>query len=339
MKRMKKTEFRALAVQEVVDLLRRPAPTLILFHTRPDADAVGSAFALSLWMRAMGSETYCICADEVPQHLAFLTKDLQESVLIDTVPPHLSNARIVSVDTASPGQVGALFEHVRDRITLMIDHHGMGVPYADHLIMPHAASCGEIVFDLIAVSGVDVSQKVSELLYAAIASDTGGFRYSNTTEGTHLRAAALLRSGIDTASLCRQLFETKQLANLRAEKAAFERLHFYDEGKVAILTFPYEMQQALGLAEENLGTLIDVARFVAGVEVAAAIRGTKEGSFRASLRANVDFDVAAVAACYGGGGHVRAAGATLTAVTIEQAEEMLLDTIMERRGNTHVSTV
>ncbi|MBQ8351438.1 MAG: bifunctional oligoribonuclease/PAP phosphatase NrnA [Clostridia bacterium] len=335
---MKKTEFRALSVQEVVELLRQPAPTLVLFHARPDADAVGSAFALSLWLRAMGSEAYCVCADEVPQHLAFLTKGLQESVLVDTVPAHLVDARVVSVDTASPGQVGALFERYGERFLLMIDHHGTGTPYADHLVLPKAASCGEIVFDLIAASGVDVPPRVSELLYAAIASDTGGFRYSNTTEGTHLRAAALLRSGIDAASLCRQLFETKQLANLRAEKAGFERLHFYDGGRVAILTFPYELQQSMGLAEENLGTLIDVARCVAGVEVAAAIRGTKEGSFRASLRANVDFDVAAVAACFGGGGHVRAAGATLTADTIEQAEQMLYDTIMGRRGTTHGET-
>ncbi len=334
---MEKTEFRALTVAEVVERLKNPAPTLVCFHTRPDGDAVGSAFALALWLRTMGSEVYCVSADEVPQYLAFLTEDLQKSVLAESIPAGFENARIVTVDTASPAQMGALFERFGDRVSLMIDHHGSGTPYADYLVVPHAAACGEVVFDLIAASGADVSQRTAELLYAAIASDTGCFRHANVNAATHLHAAALVGQGIDIAALNQQLFETKLYGNLKAEKAGFDRLHFYANGQVAILTFPYALQQELGLAEENLSTLIDVARCVAGVKVAASVRGTADGKFRASLRSNIDFDVAAVAAQFGGGGHVRAAGATLTADSIEAAEIMIRDAILTTKaGAFHV---
>ena len=324
-----RTDFRALTVTETVERLREPAPTLICFHARPDGDAVGSAFALSLWLSAMGSECYCVSADEVPQYLSFLIAGLQESVLPESIKTGFENARVVTVDTASPAQMGRLFDLFGERVCLMIDHHGTGTPYADHLIVPEAAACGEVIFDLIAASGVDVPSRVSELLYAAIASDTGCFRYSNVKESTHLHAAALVAQGIDTAEINRKLFESRSYQSLKAEKAGFERLRFFENGKIAIITFPYALHKELDVREEHLGTLIDVARCVAGVEIAAAIRETATGDFRVSLRANAHFDVAAVAARFGGGGHVRAAGATLVADSMAQAEDMLLAALCE----------
>lgn len=329
---MGKTDFRALCLNEVVEILKEPAPTLILFHARPDGDAVGSAFALSLWLGARGSRCYCVSADEVPQYLSFLTKGLQESVLPESIPSGFENARIVTVDTASPAQLGSLFDRFGDRVLLMIDHHGTGTPYADHLIDPHAAACGELVFDLIAASGTDVPREAAELLYAAISSDTGCFRYSNVNENTHLHAAALVKEGIDAARINRMLFETRSYEGLKAEKAGFERLRFYGDGKLAIITFPFALQCELGVREEHLSTLIDVARCVRGVEVAAAIRGTRDGNFRVSLRANVEIDVAQIAAGFGGGGHPRAAGATLAASSVEEAEAMVRDAVLSKIG-------
>ncbi|MBE6595843.1 MAG: hypothetical protein E7644_08605, partial [Ruminococcaceae bacterium] len=142
-------DFRALTAAEVIEHLRHPAPTLILLHKRPDADAVGSALALRLWLEAMGSNAYCICADELPEHLAFLGAGLQESLLQDSVPAGFEGARVVAVDTASPAQAGELFPMLEGRVQLMIDHHGSGTPFTDHYIRPEAAASGEIVLELI----------------------------------------------------------------------------------------------------------------------------------------------------------------------------------------------
>jgi len=251
-------------------------------------------------------------------------------VLAVNIPSRFEGARVITVDTASPAQLGSLAELFLDRVLLMIDHHESGVPYADHLILPHAAASGEIVLSLIRASGVSVALRTYELLYAAISSDTGCFRYSNTTPDTHRSAAMLLEMGIDTAEINRQLFEAKSFDMLRAERAGFDRLHLYCDGRVGIITFPLALRESLGVKDEHLATLIDVARAVRGVEVAVSLRETSQGSpIRASFRSNIDFDVAAVAAKFGGGGHLRAAGASIGVSSVEEAEELVRLVISE----------
>ncbi len=324
-------ELRAFDLGEALALLSKPAPTLVCCHARPDADCLGSAFALALWLSLTGSPARVVCADEIPERLRFLVGDLQESILPESVPAAFADARVVSVDTSAPSQMDRLFPLYGERIVLMIDHHGKGEPYGDYLIAPTAA-CAEIVQDLIAASGVDMPLKTAELLYAGISSDTGCFRYSNVTRDTHLHAAALIDTGIDAAEINRKLFEVKSASQMRAEHAGFERLSLYREGRVALITFPLALRVELGLADEHLGTLIDVARAVSGVMVAASLRETGQGVYRASLRANADLDVAAVAATLGGGGHKRAAGVTIYADTMDEAAAKLLAAIGDMGG-------
>ena len=321
-------DFRALTPREALKRLLVPQPTVILFHVNPDADAIGSAFSLAEFLIATGSPAYCLCADEIPTRLRFLTNGLQDSVLAESLPASFADARVISVDTASPAQLGGLWEAFGERISMMIDHHAHGTPYADHLIVPTAAAAGEIIFDLIAESGVDVPPVCATLLYAAISSDTGGFRYSNVTHETHLRAAVLVQCGIDIAEISRLLFETKSMDILRAERVGLANLSLYDDGRIAVITISHREMTEEGLLPEHLSTLVDMARSVAGVEVAVAIRQpTAEGVFRVSTRANVDFDVAAVCATFGGGGHTRAAGATVRAADIDKARDMVLAAI------------
>lgn len=326
-------DHRKLTMQEVLGRLLKPAPTCILFHVNPDADAVGSAFALAAFLKAQGSDCYCVCANEVPERLQFLSNGMQKSVLPASIPAEFENARIITVDTASPAQLGALYELYGDHISLMIDHHGKGTPYADNLIVPEAAACGEIIFDLIAESGKEAPEACASLLYAAISSDTGGFRYSNTTKDTHLRVATLVEGGVDVAEISRKLFETKSMQILRAEQLALERLRLYENGRIAIAAISYDDKQFNKLDDEHLSTVVDVARSVAGVAVAVAIRQPgKDGTFRVSMRANEDIDVSDICAVWGGGGHKRAAGATMTAAGIADAEAKVLAEIVAKIG-------
>jgi len=322
-------DFRELDFEQVLEQLLIPRPTCVLFHVHPDADAIGSAFALAAFLRSVGSPAYCLCADEIPQRLRFLTDGLQDSVLPESLPPSFTDFRVISVDTASPAQMGALYETYGDKVSLMIDHHEMGEPYADHLICPDAAACGEIIFDLLAASGKEVPESCARLLYAAISADTGGFRYSNVTKETHLRAAALVESGIDVAEISHQLFGIKSLAVLRAERLGFEKLRLFEGGKIGIAAISFEDKKFNKLQDEHLSTMVDMVRSVEGVEIAVAIRQpTQERSFRVSMRANIDFDVAAVCATFGGGGHRRAAGATLVAKDTDEAERLVLNAIL-----------
>lgn len=326
------TAFRTLEFEEIVSYLEQPADTLILFHRNPDADAVGSAFALKKVLADLGSRAWCVSCDEVPLRLRFLMNGEQESTLSESIPSDFSVSRVISVDSASPAQLGSLYELYGEKIDLMIDHHGMGEIYADHYIRPQAAATGEIMFDLVKQLATEERVAITDALctdlYAAISADTGGFQYSNVTSDTHLRAAELLASGIDCAEINHRLFEAKSLEQLRAESAGISNLHLFEDSKIAVITFPYALKAALGLDDEHLGTLVDVARSLMGVKIAVAIRQpSTEGAFRVSVRSSCSYDVSALCAKFDGGGHKKAAGCTVYAADVDEAMQKFVSQI------------
>ena len=326
------SEFRSLSMEEVCDLLATPANTLVLFHRNPDADAVGSAFALKKILTDLGSCAWCVCSDELPERLRFLADDEQESVLPASIPVQMSVERIISVDTASPAQMGDLNAIYGDHVDLMIDHHEMGERYANHYVVDDAAATGEIMFDLVkhfATEGrVTITDRLCTRLYAAISADTGGFRFSNVTSQTHKRAAELVASGIDCAEINHRLFDCNSMERLRATAAGISNLHQFADGKVAVVTFPYALKVALGLSDTDLDGLVEIARSLMGVCVAVAIRQpSAEGIFRVSMRSSCTYDVASLCARFDGGGHKKAAGCTLHAADMEEAMNKIVSAI------------
>lgn len=320
-------------LDELIETLEAPADTLIIFHRNPDADAVGSAFALQRVLEQLGSSTRCICCDEVPENLQFLMNDVQESVLSDAVLADFAPARIITVDTASLSQMGDLASLFGERVDLMIDHHKSDVPYGkESYIREGAAATAEIIFDIIkrlaSEERIVIDEKMCIDLYAAISADTGCFRYSNVTPKTHLRAAELVASGIDCADINRHLFENKSLERLRAQSAAISNMEVFADGKIAVVTFPYALKAGLGLDDDDLGALVDIPRSLSGVEVALCIRQPlPEGKFRVSARSNGEYDVGALCRKFDGGGHAKAAGCTLTATDIGEAMHRIVSAI------------
>jgi phosphoesterase RecJ-like protein len=137
--------FASLSHNDVAERLLCAKSVLILFHVNPDGDAVGSAFALRQALVSLGKSAWCISACQIPERLLFASEDAQDDVLIDSIPEDFEPDLTVSVDTASPSQLGALYEIYKDKIDIMIDHHGKGTPYADNLVCPEASSCGEVL--------------------------------------------------------------------------------------------------------------------------------------------------------------------------------------------------
>ena len=325
--------FQKLSLSDVCDRLTEKKNTLILFHVRPDGDAVGSALAMKLLLEAAGSRAWCLCGNEIPQRLAFLGEGVQSSALFEAIPKDFDIERVISVDTASSAQLGELYERFDGKIDIMIDHHAKGEPYADYFVAPDAAAAGEIVFDIsreMLKRGAikEIPEKMDFCLYTAISSDTGCFKYSNVTPKTHICSAELLKSGIDTAQINRLLFDSKSMEVLAVEKAGFDTLKMFHNGKIAVVFFTYQMKQNLGVLDEHLETLIDVARSVEGVDVAVAIRQPgPEKTFRVSTRSSTSVDVSAVCAYFGGGGHIRAAGCTIVADCIEHVADLVITEI------------
>ena len=331
-------DFKEYQLDEVCDLLAEKKNTLIIFHVRPDADAIGASFALKLILEAMGSKVLCTCESEIPSRLAFLTEKHQRSAKFENMNSSFEFERVITVDTASPSQLGNLQKLFENNIDLMIDHHESGMKYADYYVRSDFAASGEIVYEiaqrLIKRGELDaIPRDAYDLIYAALSSDTGCFKYSNVSAHTHLCAAELIRVGVDTAEINHRLFDCKSEKMLAAEAAGFQNIKFYNNRKIAAVLFPYDLKKELELEDEHLETLVDVARAVDGVKIAISVRqSTAYRSFRISLRSSCSFDVSVIAKHFSGGGHTKAAACTIEADSIEFATRLVVDEILRRWG-------
>lgn len=318
------SEYKALTAKEAASRLLALEKPLVVMHTNPDGDTVGSGIALVRVLRALGKDAFFACALDIPERLSFLVGGEER------VSENLENYEAVAVDVASPKQLGELEGRISP--VLMIDHHEVGIPFADSYIIPGASSAAEVLLsvvdELISIGKLTLTPEIASPIYAGISSDTGGFLFSNATAGTMRCAARLIESGVNSAEINHSLFHSKSRGQIAAEGFAAANMKVTDDGEIAYLTVSKNDRESLGLPHGSFDTAIDIVRSLRGVKIAVVIKETDSGGFKASLR-SVGADVASVAKSFGGGGHIRAAGCTVDAPSIEAAAEILLKKLKE----------
>lgn len=305
---------------ELINTLKDPIfdRVLVACHRSPDGDATGSAHALAYALRKMGRQARVYCPDPFGKEFSYISD--AEAPLSDFEPAHF-----VTVDVASPDMLcGAPFG---EKLDAVIDHHrinGMTAPikYVD----PDSASCGEILIRLVDALGVEWDSYLACALYTAVATDTGCFRYSNTTEETFLAAAKLSRyvQKGDFYRINKLMFETKSRLRLALEADAANRVALSQDGRIAYLGVSLARQKELGADYRELDTMINVIRQLEGVEVAIVAKERESGVFKVSVRSEAVFDASRFCAVFGGGGHVAAAGCT-----VEGKEEEVLSALLD----------
>ena len=310
-------EIRALSRDEMLKALTGLRSPAVMPHRNPDGDAIGSAVATVLYLRERGIDATLLSPDGIPARLAFLA----EGVPMTEGTPR----EIVTVDVASLAQAGAgaaLLEGAD--LVLAIDHHALCTPFSLHYIRPEASAVGEVLYDLFTEGGATaLTPEVATPLYAAIASDTGSFRFRNVTPATLRVTAALLECGVDAPEISRRLFDIRTERELRAMAYAVVGTRSYYDGRLAVLPIsPADLRDA-GCEASDFDAVIDLVRTRAGVEVAAVIRERRDGTVRLSLR-TMGADAASLCAAFGGGGHRVAAGCTLPAKTAAEGLELFL---------------
>jgi len=318
-------EFKRLTAKECAERILRIENPLILMHARPDGDTVGSGIALCEIFKALGKNPVYLSEDSIPKRLEFLVAE-------NELASETYGKEIVAVDIASPQQAGEILQKLQAPC-LMIDHHEFGVPFADFYTVPGLSSAGEAVFnvaiELEKMGKLTVTQKIAYPIYAAISSDTACFRYSSASDATYEKAAMLINTGIDFSDINHKLFNCKLPEQVKAEGFVSSKIRTAFDGKVAYAEISLREREALGVDFEFFETAVDVVRSLIGVEIAFVIKEKNEGEFRASLR-STGANVAAIAAEHGGGGHVRAAGCSPKAKTVEEASEMILNSIKNK---------
>lgn len=320
-KESESARYKSLDIATTCDRIEAAQHPVLIMHSRPDGDTLGSAVALAKIFGLMGKRAICICPDSLPKRLLFLGEEFfTENYTITTT------NTLITVDVASPTQMGGLSSAMP--IYMMIDHHDVRLPIADSLVMADAAACGEIIFDiakeLIRRGKIDkITPSIADSLFAAISSDTGCFKYANVTPKTHRTAAELIECGAHADEINHLLFDSKDIKQLKAESIALNNLEVYEDGKIAITTVTHSEKENAGIESEYFETAIDIVRSLRGVEIAMTIKENSKGEYKVSLR-SCGFNVAKIAEQFGGGGHVRASGCTITAESMDEAKKKLL---------------
>lgn len=289
----------------------------IVTHRRPDGDTIGSAAVLCRGLRQLGKTAHVLVNPEITEKYIHLHEGLTKAV------PEEGDT-IVSVDVASPNMLPEVFQPLKDRITLRIDHHCSATPFTpDELVDADAAACGEIIYDILLELGICLDIPMANALYTAVSTDTGCFRYANTTASTLTVAAACAKVSPELFQINQALFDTNSLGRLRLQGWLVEHALFLQGGKIVICALPLEVERQMNLTEDDLENISGFPRSIAGVKIAATLRQEPSGIVKMSVRAVPGCDASAICAKFGGGGHKGAAGASLD-LPLEKAVEAVV---------------
>jgi phosphoesterase RecJ-like protein len=307
-------DSRSFTLRRVAQRLLGVRRVVLTTHVNSDGDGCGSEAAAAAWLEENGVEATIVNPTEFPQTFRFLLH--RQDVVAELGTPEADAAidaadLFLVLDTAEPQRVGDLAPRLPRERTLVVDHHPAGREVVGDTAVqdPSASATGEMVYDLIRAAGGEVPAASALGAYVALVSDTGSFRYSNTTPRTHAVAADLLGRGIDPEVVYRRLFATAPLRRLELLREALSTLSFDEEVGLAWMIVTREIADRLNADGEDFDGLIEHARSIAGTEVALLFRETEEGKTKISFRSNGHADVNRMARKFGGGGHVKAAGA------------------------------
>lgn len=293
-----------LTFEQCAQWLRDRDDFLIINHCNPDGDALCSAAALCRGLRAMGKTAWVLENPETPERYA------------DRVREYLAGGGyeprwIISTDLADENIIQRNASDLKGKIDLAIDHHPSNTGYAAQgLVMPRYASCGEIIYALLCLLCGGIDEETAALLYIAVTTDTGCFRYKNTTPDTLRTGAALLEAGAPI-DLNRTLFMKKKRSRLALESMIIDGLDFFMDGEAVIGVITAEMLEKSGATDDDMDDIASVCGQVQGVETSITVRQNAAEQWKISVRTGQYANANRICAEFGGGGHGMASGATI----------------------------
>ncbi len=311
------------ALEELKSFVAGEREFLITAHIDPDGDAVGSCLGLKLALDQLGKESGVVLDSPLPAGLAFLPS-------AETIrrPEDVSKryAAAFVLDSSSPDRTGTVLARClapSARIAV-IDHHWGNAGFGDvRLVKPEASATAELVCDLIELLGVPISPEMAECLYTGILSDTGGFRYANTSARTLRVAAGLVERGARASRVAEELYATKTGSSLRILGLALASLETRSEGMIGAMTISQAMFDSAGAKPEDADGIVQYAKSLIGARVGVLVQEVAPNEIRASLRSDGTVDVNQVASEFGGGGHRNAAGLRVRGDLMEVRQAIL----------------
>ncbi|MBP1547430.1 MAG: bifunctional oligoribonuclease/PAP phosphatase NrnA [Oscillospiraceae bacterium] len=314
----------SITIADAAGFLKKNDNYYILTHMNPDGDAMGSGFGLCHSLRAMGKKANVLCSDPFPKRYGFLYEGYE--------PMKFTPQTIVTVDLADTGLFGRELQVYGEYVDLAIDHHISNTGYAAKLLLDaNAAAACEVIYQVLKEGNMPINKQIAQCLYTGIATDSGCFRYENTTPKTHMITAEIMGYGIPYARLNRQLFEIKSKARFMVEQYVINNVETYLDNKCAIIAVTADTVKETGLAQEELEGIASIPMQLEGIEIGVTIKEKEPKKYKVSMRSAENVNVSDICGKLGGGGHMRAAGCTVEG-DLSQVKLKLLSVIAPAMG-------
>ncbi len=309
-------------VREAAQLLKNHDNIIILVHSNPDGDTLGCGYALQRALRKAGKKAEVLRPLNTGKKYNYLFDDQEKE---DFEPEF-----IVSVDVADVKLLDAdVREKYGDKINLAIDHHPSNCVSCEKLLLEDtAAAACEIIYKVLVEMGTEFDKKIADCLYTGISTDTGCFRYSNTSAQTYRFAADLVEHGADGALINRIMFDTKTKSYVVLERLVMDTLEMHFGGRCAMTYLTLDMYEKSGSDESETDPLASKTRQIEGVDIGIFVREKTDGTFKVSLRTLEPVDASKICGMLGGGGHARAAGCQVEG-SLDEVKEKIISKVSE----------
>ncbi len=308
----------------IMNIVRAHRKFLVVGHVDPDGDCMGSMFGLSLFLRSLGREVRCYAPGEIPERFRRLpgAGDLVEKEDLDG----FGYEAVFVVDSPTAGRTENLVGQGGDLPLVNIDHHPSNRLFGTiNVVDEKSAAAAVIVLRFLEeVSPGSIDEDIASCLYLGILMDTGCFRFQNTNAEAMHAAGRLIDAGARAYELTHEFFYMKNLQTLKLLAPVLESIEVHHGGKVAFMEITREMLDRTGGSFKDSEGFVDYGASIYDVELIALFREIGDGTVRVSLRSRNHHDVAALAECFGGGGHAKAAGLVIDG-TVKKAKEMILE--------------
>ncbi|MDW7739489.1 MAG: bifunctional oligoribonuclease/PAP phosphatase NrnA [Bacillota bacterium] len=292
--------------KKIIDVLKNEKEFYLISHMLPDGDSIGSLLSMGAGLRLIGKKIDMFTPGHIPRKYEFMigSGDVRHEDMLED-----HNRTVVVLDSSDPDRLGIFKETVlKSRQIINIDHHVTNQRFGHlNLVDPNASATGELVFHILHDVGVKLNAGIAEALYVAISTDTGSFKYDNTTPDTHRVVSSLLEYGLSPGALSQRMFDERPLSFYILLKEALASLEMYEERKIAVMTISKDVRERSGATTDDLEGIVNYSRNIEGVELGILFYVENENEVKVGFRSK-SLDVSVLAGKLNGGGHVRAAG-------------------------------
>lgn len=315
-----------MIMNDILSKIKESSRIAITFHTSPDGDSIGSSLALLQGLLLIEKDAYIICKETLPGDFAFLPF----SQVIDGNSTFVKDGTecVIVLDCGDVKRINGDINISNREYTLVnIDHHLSNEMYGDfNYVDIKAAAISEIIYSMLKALNIKINSDIASCLYTSLITDTGSFKYNNTTSNTHFVAGELIKTGIDFSKIHRIIFENKPFAKVKLMGKVLDTLELEDN-LVCSMSITNEITEGLNIKDDiDSAELIAVAMEIDTIDCAVLFKETEDG-YKISLRSKNIVDVSKVAESLGGGGHKRAAGAFINEKDLNNVKEKVLNLI------------